>query len=137
MKLTRQEEVALLFASELACHKDTYISLSEVADRHGISPLFLKKIAVFLKKHGIVKSREGQNGGYILSRDPDHISTWDVRSAVSGITFDPKQLPAGLRCPLQPSCLPQQIRLLITEAFRRYTSDVTIDQFVQCNKRII
>jgi len=134
MKLTRQEEIALLFASELAGHEDAFISLSDVADAHGISPLFLKKIARMLKKQGLVLSREGQHGGYMLGKPKEKMSAWDIMQAVAGKASDADEVKGSFKCPLQSSCVPQTIRHLIFESLKRYLSDVTIDQFVKGKK---
>jgi Rrf2 family protein len=134
MKLSRQEEIALLLTSELASHKDAFVSLSDIAEKHGISPLFLKKIAGMLKKQGLIASKEGQNGGYVLGESPEHISAWDVLEAVAGKSPDVGKPATSFKCPLRPSCVPQTIRHLISEAFMRYLSDVTIDQFVKAKK---
>lgn len=136
MKLTRQEEIAILFTSELAKRPDTFISLSEISQKHAVSQLFLKKIARMLKKQGLIKSREGLNGGYELGRPADAMSAWDVMEAVSGKSVI--EMPNGtMKCPLSPSCTPQTIRHLISEAFKRYLSDVTIDQFISKKERIV
>lgn len=130
MKLTRQEEIALLFISELAMRQDIFIPLSDIARKHNLSPLFLKKIALPLKKHAIVISKEGFCGGYKLARDPSRISAWEVMSVVSGKSDIHKKCAVPVVCPIC-SCLPQRIRFLIMETFKRYASDVTIDQFVK------
>lgn len=136
MKLTRQEEIALLFASELARQQDVFVPLSDIAGTHGVSVLFLKKIALCLKKHQLVISREGLNGGYKLGRKPEDISAWDIFTAVSGKSSGTENVSGNFKCPLHSACLPQTIRLLISEAFRRYVSDVTIDQFIKSEKHI-
>lgn len=132
MKLNRLEEVALVFVSELAYQPDTYIPLSDIGTKHGISRLFLKKIARMLKMRGLVTSREGQNGGYVLNKSPQDMSALDVMRAVSPNPTRDSNSALRYMCPLQPGgCLPQSIRHLISEAFNRYLSDVTIDQFVK------
>lgn len=124
----------MLLASELANQGDTFISLSDVADKHGISPLFLKKIARMLKIQGLIESREGQHGGYILGKSKEEISAWDIMEAVSGKSSDIGEVKGNFKCPLQPSCIPQTIRHLIFESLKRYLSDVTIDQFIKAEK---
>jgi Rrf2 family protein len=136
MKFTRQEEIALLFASELAKHRDTFVPLSDIAQKHGISLLFLKNIARMLKKEGMVMSKEGLNGGYMLYKDPSEISAFQVMQAVHGTSKDAGIVKSNFSCPLHPSCMPQKIRHLISDAFMRYLSDVTIDQFIKGGKSI-
>lgn len=131
MKLSRQEEIALLLTSELARRSGSYVSLSEVAALHGISPLFLKKIARTLKMQGLIVSKEGQKGGYTLGKPAEAMSAWDVMEAVVGNSIDTEIRKGMMKCPLRPSCVPQTIRHLISESLKRYLSDVTIDQFVK------
>jgi Rrf2 family iron-responsive transcriptional regulator len=131
MKLTRQEEIALLFTSELARNGEIFTSLSDVAALHGVSPLFLKKIARTLKKQGLVISKEGQNGGYVLGKPAETISAWEVMEAVAGKSSGKSQETVIFTCPLRTSCMPQTIRHLISESLKQYLSDVTIDQFVK------
>ena len=95
--------------------------------------LFLKKILRQLKQAGIVQSKEGIGGGYSLTKNPKDISVLDVFSAVdsamdtSFVISDRKRY--NRLCPLQPDCLPQQIRQLISTAFLTYISHITIDAF--------
>ena len=131
MKLSRQEEIALLFTSELANHRDVFVSLSDVADKHALSLLFLKKIAGMLKKNGLIISKEGQGGGYKLLKLPEEISAWDVITAVGGNNPTAQEINVGFQCPLRPSCMPQKVRLLLVKAFQQYAADVTIDQFIK------
>jgi len=131
MKLTRQEEIALILASELASHRNAYISLSDVAGMHGISALFLKKIARMLIKQGLIKSKEGQRGGYALGKLPEEISAWDIMQAVAGKSSGKGEIVGSFTCPLQRSCMPQTIRHLISESLKQYLSDITVDQFIK------
>jgi len=131
MKLSRQEEIALLLVSELAYSKDTFVSLSDVADKHGVSSLFLKKIARMLKNQGLVRSKEGLNGGYMLGKPAEEMSAWNVMEAVGGKTLGTEESKSIFICPLRASCVPQTIRHLISESLKRYLSDVTIDQFIK------
>jgi len=131
MKLSRQEEIALLLTSELASRSDSYVSLSDIAQKHGISILFLKKIARMLKKQELLLSKEGLNGGYTLGKSAHSISAWQVMEAVSGRINDRDLTNAQYTCPLRPVCMPQTIRHLISEACKTYLSDITIDQLIK------
>ncbi len=78
MKLTRQEEVAILVVSSIGARINQRVPLSDIASEHGISQLFLKKIARNLRKAGIIDSKEGVDGGYTLAKDPSSISVLDI-----------------------------------------------------------
>lgn len=132
MKLTRQEELSILVASEIAAHDGARVSLSDIASSHGVSAAYLKKITRRLRQAGIVESKEGVGGGYVLAKPTSDITVLEILQA-AGSTHD---IPAedGKRsriCPLQPGCLPQRIRQQIETTFLTYCGNVTLDQIVK------
>ena len=58
------------------------ISLRDISLRQGISLDFLEQIFSKLKKHNIVKSTRGTNGGYVLNKDPAQIKLANILNAV-------------------------------------------------------
>ena len=63
-------------------NKNIPVSLRDISLRQGISLLFLEQIFSKLKKHNIVNSIRGVNGGYILSKNPDEIKLSNIFYAV-------------------------------------------------------
>src|SRR5207237_2875068 len=45
---------------------------------------FLAQILIRLRDHGVITSRRGNHGGYVLARAPDEISLHDILVAVEG-----------------------------------------------------
>lgn len=131
MKLTRTEEVAILIVSVLASRNGRRVPLRDISASHGISMLFLKKIARSLRQAGIIDSKEGAGGGYILAREPSLISVQDIIHAVGTGDKGPISFSETPRiCPLLPNCMPQKIRRFISNAFHTYCSNVTVDQLI-------
>ena len=58
------------------------VSLRDISLRQGISLDFLEQIFSKLKKNQIVKSIRGNQGGYILSKDPSEIKLTNIFNAV-------------------------------------------------------
>lgn len=109
MKLLRQEDIAILLVSELARH-DTLIPLSEIALEHGVSQLYLKKLARRLRMSGLVTSKEGVGGGYTLGKSAEKISVLDIINALNETPKIPNEVSQRLSCPLVTNCLPEVIR---------------------------
>jgi Rrf2 family protein len=129
MKLPRTVDTAILFVSVLASrYGQGPVSLSSIANRHGLSFLFLKKLARYLKSAGIIISHEGINGGYVLSRPPQEINVWQIIEAVSG---DDRLPPPQTieKCPLNSQCLPQNIRTSIGNALKISLANITLVNF--------
>lgn len=130
MKLTRFEEVGILVTAEVAGANNTWITLSDIGKKHGISQAFLKKVTRLLRTSHILISREGIGGGYRLAKPPAEITVYDVFFAL-GTTKKDSMAASARICPLQPYCLPQKIRQQIEETFLTYCDNVTIDQFIK------
>lgn len=138
MTLSKKEEAALIIVTELAKKPDALVSISNIASFHAISIPFLKKTARFLKKEGIVVSKEGVGGGYCLAKPAHEITVLSVLSAVEGGSVRRSgSFGSDTRiCPLRPDCIPQNIRRLISATILSYLSGVTIDQFIRQKKSL-
>ena len=83
MKLTSKGRYAVMALADLAKFNSANpVSLRDISLRQSISLDFLEQIFAKLKKHSIVKSIRGTNGGYILSKDPDQIKLSNILNAV-------------------------------------------------------
>jgi Rrf2 family transcriptional regulator, iron-sulfur cluster assembly transcription factor len=83
MKLTSKGRYAVMALADLAKFNSIKpVSLRDISLRQGISLDFLEQIFSKLKKHNIVKSVRGSNGGYILSKDPIQIKLANILNAV-------------------------------------------------------
>ncbi len=62
----------------------TPVSVRDIATRTGLPQPYLEQILLALKGAGLVRSKRGVGGGYILARDPADITLGDIVSAVDG-----------------------------------------------------
>lgn len=60
----------------------TITRLDELAQREAVSANFLVQILNDLRRAGLVESRRGKSGGYLLSRKPDSITLREIADAV-------------------------------------------------------
>jgi len=83
MKLTSKGRYAVMALADLAKFNSVNpVSLRDISLRQGISLDFLEQIFSKLKKHNIVKSIRGKNGGYILTKVPEEIKLANILNAV-------------------------------------------------------
>ncbi len=70
----------------LALHDatSTPTSVRDIAERTGLPQPYLEQILLALKGAGLVRSKRGVGGGYVLARDPADITLAQVVSAVDG-----------------------------------------------------
>lgn len=60
------------------------ISVRDIAERTALPQPYLEQILLALKGAGLVKSKRGVGGGYVLARSPDTIRLSEIISAVDG-----------------------------------------------------
>ena len=83
MLLTRASEYALLSLDAIR-KSDVPIGAEQLATDLCIPKSFLAKILQSLAKQGILESRKGAHGGFILAKEIENISAHDVIFAAEG-----------------------------------------------------
>jgi Rrf2 family protein len=63
---------------------DEPVLIAELAETEQIPRKFLELILVELKQHGILKSRKGRGGGYLLAKPPAQVSLADILRITDG-----------------------------------------------------
>ena len=58
--------------------------VKELAERTGLPQPYLEQILLALKSEGLVVSKRGVGGGYLLARDPSEITLAQIVTAVDG-----------------------------------------------------
>jgi Rrf2 family cysteine metabolism transcriptional repressor len=98
VRVSAKELYGLRAMSEFARHfGQGPVSLSDVARTQGISQAYLEQIAIDLRRAGLLESKRGAQGGYILSRHPMQITAGDVIRALEGSIL-PIQCMAEQKC---------------------------------------
>ena len=83
MKLTSKSRYAVMALVDLARFDNINpVSLRDISLRQNISLDYLEQIFFKLKKNQIVKSIRGNQGGYVLSKNPNDIKLANIFQAV-------------------------------------------------------
>tara|TARA_B100000700_G_scaffold300449_1_gene368601 strand:+ start:227 stop:652 length:426 start_codon:yes stop_codon:yes gene_type:complete len=83
MKLTSKGRYAVMALVDLARFDNINpVSLRDISLRQNISLDYLEQIFLKLKKNQIVKSIRGNQGGYVLSKNPNDIKLTNIFHAV-------------------------------------------------------
>ena len=88
----------------LALHADESgpTSVRDIAERTGLPQPYLEQILLALKGAGLVRSKRGVGGGYVLARPPAEITLSEIVSAVDGPIVARRLRPAPHRRRLRP-----------------------------------
>jgi Rrf2 family iron-sulfur cluster assembly transcriptional regulator len=86
MKVSTRGDYACRALLSLALHGDGSgpTSVRDIAERTGLPQPYLEQILLALKGAGLVRSKRGVGGGYVLAREPSQITLAHVVSAVDG-----------------------------------------------------
>jgi Rrf2 family transcriptional regulator, iron-sulfur cluster assembly transcription factor len=85
--------------------------IQDISRRQEISPRYLEQIFQGLKKHGILKSKRGPQGGYCLAKSPEEITVRAVIEATEGDTMivDCTSRRKKGECNFDGSCVTQTV----------------------------
>ena len=73
-----------LLSLALNAEQETPTSVRDIAERTGLPQPYLEQILLALKGAGLVRSKRGVGGGYVLARSPSEINLGQIVSAVDG-----------------------------------------------------
>jgi Rrf2 family transcriptional regulator, iron-sulfur cluster assembly transcription factor len=85
MKLSTQSRYGVRAIFDIAFHSEgVEAQVKNISRRQGISARYLEQIFQKLKKGGILGSKRGPSGGYILNKKPDEITVGEIIRITEG-----------------------------------------------------
>jgi Rrf2 family protein len=100
-------------------------SIAEIARHQGVPKKFLEKIIQDLVRRGLIQSKRGSAGGYMLARSPDTISFCDVIEALEGPISVNACMDHAAGCDQIPRCTMvgvwSEVQRSVTEVLSRTT----------------
>ncbi len=124
MNITRFTDYSLRVLIYVALHKDTLVTIKEVAEKYAISKNHLMKVVQELSNKGYLIATRGKNGGIRLGREPATINIGEVvrlheqNSTLVECFGDENQ------CVITPAC---QLKRILAEAMEEFF--VYLDQY--------
>ena len=111
-------------------------SVRDIAERTGLPQPYLEQILLALKGAGLVRSKRGVGGGYVLARSPDDILLSEILSAVDGpITLGDFGEPhADGACDHEGQCVLLAIWKQAGEVMRHYLDGFTLASIARVAK---
>jgi Rrf2 family protein len=89
MRITRQVRYAVYGVFDLAYNgEDRPVAVQEIAHRQRVPARYLEQILQRLRRAGLVESKRGPGGGYVLASSPSEITLADIVAAVEGSVLE-------------------------------------------------
>lgn len=105
MKLNTRVRYAIRMMADIARHGASEpVPLSDVAERQGLSRLYLSQLATALRNASLLRSVWGNRGGYMLARPASQIKLMEIMEAADGpvciieCVRDPELCDRSARC---------------------------------------
>lgn len=131
MRITAKVDYAVRAATELAAQRiergeRVPLKGEAIATAQHIPVRFLESILAELRRSGIVGSQRGSEGGYWLTRAPDHVSVADIIRAVEGPLADVHGEPPEDTAYAGPAAALQQVWIATRVALRGVLEETTL-----------
>jgi Rrf2 family protein len=128
VQLTKRASYGLIAAVELArAPADTPRSATWIADRYDLPVAFIEKILHQLRRAGLVASRQGRGGGYILPMDAGRVSVRRVLEALDEGLDLVDCLGQETSCRLTGVCPTKGAWRTINDRFRELLDKISLD----------
>ena len=139
MKISTKGRYALRMFIDLAEHKNCgYISLKDIAARQNISKKYLEQIIPTLNKPQILKTTRGNQGGYMLAKEPKCYTVGEILRLTEGSLAPVECLdndPVG--CSRSDCCATLPIWLGLYDVINEYLDGITLEDIInKQNKQI-
>jgi Rrf2 family iron-sulfur cluster assembly transcriptional regulator len=118
----------------LALHGgDLPTSVRDIAERTGLPQPYLEQILLALKGAGLVRSKRGVGGGYVLARAPEKLTLGQVVAAVDGpiVVGDFGEPHAGGACNHEGQCVLLSVWAEVGDHMRVHLDSYTIADMVR------
>lgn len=131
MKISTKGRYATRIMLYLAIHKgEAPARKQEISRAEGITPDYVEQLLIRLKTAGLVKSRRGVAGGFVIGKDPAAITLEDVVTAVEGsISIAP--CIGGESCKRIAFCVTQNVWRKTNEAIIGVLSGTTLEDLAE------
>jgi len=132
MRISAKGRYALASVISMAQQYDSRecITIISIAEKLGISKIYLEQAFSLLKRSKIVISTKGAQGGYQLSRAPEHITVLDVLLAVEASLFEQTQNTVPERAPEIEKALKLSVFDVLDTSVRKILNTITIADLV-------
>jgi Rrf2 family iron-sulfur cluster assembly transcriptional regulator len=134
VKVSTRGDYACRALVSLALHGDGEgpTSVRDIAERTGLPQPYLEQILLALKGAGIVRSKRGVGGGYVLAREPAAITLGSIVSAVDGpiVLGDFGEPHQNGACDHEGQCVLLAVWAEVSEQMRHLLDALTLSDVV-------
>lgn len=133
MKLSTKGRYGLMAMFELALeYGKGPIPLRSIAEKQGLSDNYLEQLFSVLRRHQLINSVRGAQGGYMLSRAPNEITAGDILRCLEGdiIPADCTSEDA-VECEKEDSCATKLVLVKLKNSIDNVIDSITLQDMLK------
>jgi len=138
VKVSTRGDYASRALLSLALHAESEgpTSVRDIAERTALPQPYLEQILLALKGAGLVRSKRGVGGGYVLARPPSEITLSEIVSAVDGpiVAGDFGEPHQDGACDHEGQCVLLAVWAQVGEQMRQVLGGITLDSIAEIAK---
>ncbi len=134
MNLTTRGKYAVTASLDLAMNyeKNSFVAISEIAERQSIPAAYLEQLFRYLRKAGILTSLRGPGGGYRLTRPNSDIKIGEIIAAVER-KMDATQCGGEGNCSAGSKCLAHNLWTELNNEVDLFLMNKSLDDVINNN----
>lgn len=121
---------AMLTILENQCEQ-AYVPVNLIADRLGLSKIYLEQIFSLLKRGGLLISTKGSQGGYKLARAAEDINVYEILTALEQALFEATDASFSEQAPALEKTLQEEVFGPLDAAVRERLERMTLHQLFE------
>ncbi len=139
MKVSTRGEYGVRAMVALARHYgDGPLSITEIAKESSVPPAYLEQLIAPLRRAGLVESKRGAHGGYLLGRSPAEVRVGDVYRVMEGPVAPMdcvSEDEADQTCPLIDGCETRPVWLKVRDSIIEALDSTTLADLIETSSK--
>lgn len=120
---------AMISVAQLGANGE-YVTVISIADKLGISKIYLEQVFSLLKRSKLLTSIKGSQGGYQLAKPSSKITAYDILLAVETSLFEKTEQSVSDQSPEIDNALNSLIWTKLDDTIVHVLKEVTLDDLV-------
>lgn len=112
-------------------YPDKPTTIREISERQEVSVAYLEQILGMLRRAGLVRSVKGPGGGYLLEREPSHISVGAVLKVLEGPVAITSCMDPMEGCSRVDSCVTHMLWRSLGQKIEGFLGTITLGDLLK------
>lgn len=109
-------------------------SSKEISEHAQIPRDYLIQLAQQERDAGLIESRSGKHGGYVIAKPPSDISLLEVLNAIEGNGGEAARARKEIREKAESDSGLSNVIDLVMDSYDAYLGSITLDMLIECSK---